>query len=303
MAICVAISFYAINVAKDDATQPTPEFEPAQVTEVGSVSGDVSSAGETDPPETDNAPETTGDVSGDIVPRSPDMALLALVLDDCGGNLAMARRVVSLDVTLTWAILPKLRFSTETADLLKESEIPFLLHLPMQADPDPDGKAGDPMLYCIGVGMDAQSVRDAMTPVLDSLPGAWGVNNHRGSKATADIDLMRAVMDVLLERGLFFMDSRTTTKSVAYDAALEKGLKTARNSRFLDNESDRLKIASQMEYAVGAAKKYGKYIAICHLRPETVAFLEGLSTDVIAEKGVKLVTLPQLMEEEESEGE
>jgi polysaccharide deacetylase 2 family uncharacterized protein YibQ len=187
--------------------------------------------------------------------------------------------------------------------MLRSSDIPFLIHLPMQASSDPDGKAGDPKYYYIGAGMDEGGVREALVPLLDSLPGAYGINNHRGSMATVDKNLMRNVMSVLRERGLFFLDSSTTVQTVAHETALEMGLATARNARFLDNEADRFKIAAQMEHAMSSALRKRRSIAICHLRPETVAFLEGLSPDDIAKKGVKLITLPQYMELEEATGE
>jgi polysaccharide deacetylase 2 family uncharacterized protein YibQ len=306
LVLCAAASFYAalLTFGEDmTATQEpgyfdssaldVPSWDASEIAETSDLDGsaDVAEASEV----------TSGDAAYPL-PESDDKALLALVLDDCGGSLAMARRVVSLDIPFTWAILPKLRYSTETAELLDESGAPFLLHLPMQATVDPDG-SGNGGLYYIGVGMDEKEVRDAMTPLLDSLPGAWGVNNHRGSKATADKALMDSVMDVLAERGLFFLDSRTIGKSVAYDAAVQRGLMAAKNNRFLDNESDRAKIAAQMDHAVNTALKNGRCIAICHLRPETVFFLEELSVEEIAEKGVRLVTLPQLMDKGESEDE
>jgi polysaccharide deacetylase 2 family uncharacterized protein YibQ len=242
---------------------------------------------------------TVSAVSSEIKPAvvSRDEGLLALVLDDCGGNMEMARRVQSLDLPITWAIIPNLRHSAETADMLREAAVPFLVHVPMQALSDPDDKRGNPKYFYIGSGMSGSEVKNALAPLLDSLPGAYGINNHRGSKATADMAVMKSVMDVLAERGMFFMDSRTTPKSVAHKAALERGLKTARNSIFLDNYSDRQKIAFQMKEATALAKKNGSAVAICHLRPETVAFLEGFSAEYAAIKGVRLVTLPQLLEE------
>ena len=184
-------------------------------------------------------------------PDTPDSGrFLAIVMDDCGGNIELARQVLSMDLPLTWAIIPNLRYSSETASLLADSGVPFLVHVPMQAVPDPDGKAGDPRLYYIGTGMSQDEVREALTPLLDSLPGAYGINNHRGSKATEDRALMDSVMAVLKERGLFFMDSSTSRKTVAYEAAAGAGLLSAKNNRFLDNESDRAKISAQIEKAI-----------------------------------------------------
>jgi polysaccharide deacetylase 2 family uncharacterized protein YibQ len=231
--------------------------------------------------------------------------VLAVVVDDCGGSLEMARRLLSVDIPLTWSVIPYLRYSEKTAELLLSEDVPFLVHVPMQALGDADGKAGERNYYHIGVGMTREAVAGALEPMLDSLPGAYGINNHRGSKATADSDVMDSVMRVLAKRGMFFMDSRTSPKSVAYKSALKNGVAAAENSHFLDNEPDRARIAEELAVASAMAKKRGSAIAICHLRPETVAFFEDFKAGKIEVDGInaisavsaiKFVTLPQLME-------
>ncbi|MDR1137297.1 MAG: divergent polysaccharide deacetylase family protein [Synergistaceae bacterium] len=243
-------------------------------------------------------------VSGDCQSGALDegsIPKIALVLDDCGANMELARAVLSLDLPITWAIIPNLRHSFETAEILKSRGIPFLVHVPMQAEADPDGdrRTGYGGRYIIAAGMSEEEVRGALLPLLDSLEGAYGVNNHRGSKATADEEVMKSVMNVLAERKLFFFDSRTSPKSVAYKAAVSAGLESAFNSRFLDNEPDRAKIAVQMTKALNMAKESGMAAVICHLRPQTVFFLENLARDVskdMHKSGVKLITLPQWTE-------
>ncbi|MDR1514675.1 MAG: divergent polysaccharide deacetylase family protein [Synergistaceae bacterium] len=295
--LCALAVIYAFNAGVSERPGLDGEFGERDLQEEGvSLSRDIGQPA-------DQADEAKTPLSPDVtLAESADLAqVLAIVMDDCGGNMELAKRVLSLDLPITWAIIPNLRFSSETASLLSESGVPFLIHVPMQAISDPDGKAGDPRQYYIGTGMNDVAVRNALSPLLDSLPGAYGVNNHRGSKATEDRELMDSVMSVLLERGLFFMDSNTSKRTVAYEAALDMGLAAAKNSRFLDNESDRAKISEQIDKAVSSVKKGKKSrrVAICHLRPETVAALETLSLDDIAKKGVQLVTLPQLMELEE----
>ena len=73
---------------------------------------------------------------------------------------------------------------------------------------------------------------------LNSLPGVMGVNNHQGSKATADKDTMRVVLQELRRQKLFFVDSRTNSASVARNMAQQLDVSTARNDIFLDNSSD-----------------------------------------------------------------
>lgn len=245
--------------------------------------------------------ERSGDVrSADAgLARSSDLtagpALLAIVMDDCGPSIELARKVAKLNLPITWSILPNLTYSKQIAKTLRESGAPFLVHVPMQAEVDPDGKAGAAM-YDIGVGMSEAAVARALASLIDSLPGACGVNNHRGSRATADEKAMSAVMDELAGRKLFFLDSNTSPKTVAYDVAKRKGLRTLKNGHFLDNEADRKKIAEEMNFAMGMAKKRGSVVVICHLRPETAAFLEDFAGWDLASQGVRLVTLPQLID-------
>lgn len=221
---------------------------------------------------------------------------LAVVVDDCGFNMKLARRLKDRPLTLTWAILPGQAYSRAIADMLREDGTPFIIHVPMQAMPDPDGVAGQKGMYSIGVGMDESSVVSSLAGMIEALPGAYGINNHRGSKATADYKLMRSVMKELRRRGMFFLDSSTTKDTLAYKAARAVNIECAKNNHFLDNESDRNKIRTQFDRAIEVAKKRRSAVAICHIRPETIAFLDTVDDRYFASRGVRLVTLPELVE-------
>lgn len=223
-------------------------------------------------------------------------SLLAIVLDDCGFNYKMAERMRSLDITMTWAIIPGQTYSRKTADMLAADGIPFLIHVPMQAYSDQPGKAGSPKHYAIGVGMSEEEVADTLGPIIDSLPGAYGINNHRGSAATEDAVLMGHVMKELASRSMFFLDSSVTSKTQAHKTAQDHGLDTLRNNFFLDNKSDRKYIHDQVDTAIERAKKRGSYITVCHLRPETLAFFESIDPSYFSDRGVRLVTLPEMIE-------
>lgn len=245
--------------------------------------------------------------SNEITPVVPDIpapttALVALVMDDCGPSLRLAEKALALDLPITWSILPGQAYSGRIIKMLKDKDIPFLAHVPMQAQVDPDGKAGEKGMYRIGVGMSRTAVTKALSQVIDSLPGAFGINNHRGSRATEDEKTMGAVMDELVKRRMFFLDSNTSTKTIAYDTAKEKGLRTLKNSHFLDNVADQGKIAEEMKFTIEVAKKRGSAVAICHLRAETIVFLEDLARWNFASMDVRLVTLPQLIDIEANSG-
>ena len=224
------------------------------------------------------APKAQPPVCG--YPRADGTPLLAIVIDDGGSQMKLTRRVAALDIPTTWAIMPYRQYSKETAQLAASKSVPYILHLPMQAQVDKDSETGK---FIIGRGMSADEVRAKTEKALDSLPGVAGVNNHRGSRATESRELMAPFMQVLKSRGLVFVDSRTTGKSVAYDEARKAGVPALQNRGFLDNST-----------VVRNAQKRGALLIICHFRPATVAFLEELNARY-KNLPVRFVTVPEML--------
>lgn len=217
--------------------------------------------------------------------------LLAILIDDGGSQMKLTKRVAALDIPTTWAIMPYRQYSKETAQLAASKSVPYILHLPMQAQADNDSETGK---FIIGRGMTVAEVRAKTEKALDSLPGAVGANNHRGSCATESVELMEPFMQVLKGRGLFFVDSRTTGKSVAYDTARKVGVPALQNRGFLDNSTDKAIIAKRFDELVRNAQKRGAMLIICHFRPSTVAFLEELNARY-KYLPVRLVTVPEML--------
>ena len=125
--------------------------------------------------------------------------------------------------------------------------------------------------------------------MLDSVPYAVGVNNHQGSLATSNVALMAELMPALRERHLFFIDSRTTTATVALDAAAHDGVACAfRNVPFLDDVRETGAIRRQLELAIRGAKEKGAAVTIGHPHPETLQLLREMLPQVQAQ-GVELV--------------
>lgn len=217
--------------------------------------------------------------------------ILAIIVDDGGGQMELTRRIAATELHMTWAILPYTRFATDTALLAKSKRIPYMLHLPMQAQSDKDGSRE----YLIGNGMSAEEITQATAKALNSLPGVIGLNNHRGSLATSNAHMMEPVMAELKKRGLIFVDSRTSGKSVAYDTAKAAGVPTLRNRGFLDGSPERKEMEKRFNETVRLAQKRGDAVIICHFRHATVSFLESLSGDVDS-LPVRLVTVPEMLE-------
>lgn len=273
---------------------PDEEAVPDVVAEQTDFGPDIESTEQlnisADPPGTEkSAPAPVHMPEEPYMPPLGEKPLLAIIVDDGGNQMELTRRVSALELPLTWAIMPHIRFTAETASLADSRGIPYLLHMPMQAQSDKDGSSE----YIIGHGMPKEQIRSVTAKALDSLPGAIGLNNHRGSLATSSVEIMEPVIEELKERGLIFVDSRTSEKSVAYNVARVNGVPALRNRGFLDGLQEKNEIEKRFSETLKLAAKRGDSIVICHFRPATVTFLEALAKrkDSLP---VRLVTIPEM---------
>lgn len=228
-------------------------------------------------------------------PSAPPVARarIAIVIDDLGRDLRQVEALVALGVPLTYAILPFEPHSAEIAEQLRERGAEVLVHLPME----PEGKA-DPGPGALVSGMSARAAAAATRDALEQVPGATGLNNHMGSAVTADRKIMGAVVEELAERGLYFLDSRTSAESVGFEVARSAGVPAARRDLFLDQTDERAAIGEALENLAVIARSRGAAIGIAHPRPATlVALREGLPR--LAAEGVEVVPVSFLLERSE----
>jgi polysaccharide deacetylase 2 family uncharacterized protein YibQ len=215
---------------------------------------------------------------------------LAIIIDDLGYDRTAADAVLALGFPLTVSVLPHLPLSSELAEEAQRRGDQVMLHLPMESEAD----GAKPEDIELRVGMSAAEVDATLAAMLETVPYAAGVNNHQGSRATADPALMHALMPALRQRGLFFVDSRTDAKTVAYDMAERAGVPAASRKVFLDDTPTRDAILKQLDLAGRDAQRDGFTIAIGHPRPATIAALaEGVPQ--IEARGVRLVFASELV--------
>ena len=221
------------------------------------------------------------------MPPTEHLPKVAIVIDDFGySDGGIPREVLDLDLPLTVAILPGLRHSRDVLDRAKKAHRCVLLHLPMEGS-EPRNNDIEPITSTMG---DAE-ITSFVRTYLESLPGVDGVNNHMGSVATADARVMGTVMSALAGSGLFFLDSLTSPKSVAYNTAVAAGLRAASNTMFLDDHTDRRDdVASRLHTLVETARKRGHAIGIGHPHPWTFEALRD-NLDYLETAGVELVTV------------
>lgn len=215
---------------------------------------------------------------------------LAILLDDAGQKIQLVPHVTRLPREVGVAVLPFLPYSTESAVAVHEAGHEVWLHLPMEAMGDNDPGPGALMK-----AMSDDELHDAVFMAINNIPNLVGVNNHMGSRATADLKMMTWVMQDLKAMGLAFLDSRTTVDTVAEDAARAQGVKTGRRHVFLDNERTESAIRAQLEEAVYRAKMEGEIIAIGHLTEVTVGVLAD-ELPKLRKRGVTLVRPTDLLD-------
>jgi polysaccharide deacetylase 2 family uncharacterized protein YibQ len=215
---------------------------------------------------------------------------LAIILDDLGSDSAAAAAIFALPYSLTISVLPNHEHSVEIANEAQSRGYQVLLHLPMQsiANEQPEAQELRP-------GMPVEAVSSLVEQFLQEVPGVVGVNNHQGSQATSDSALMSELMPVLRDRHLFYIDSRTTTATVAYDTAQRDGVPSAfRNVPFLDDVAEVPAVRKQLELALRGAREKGQAIAIGHPHPATLQALREVLPKAQAQ-GVRLVFASELV--------
>ncbi len=200
---------------------------------------------------------------------TPSQGRVVIIFDDAGGSLTDLDPVIALGRPVTVAVLPGLRYSREVATLAQAAGLEVFLHLPVEPE-DVDMNLGP---GGVTTAMTDQNIATMVRADLAWVPGVVGINNHMGSKGTADERVMRAILDVAKERGLIFIDSRTTLRSVGARVATEMRVPTAIRDVFLDNENDPEAIRERLKFLIAVAKRKGTAVAIGHTHRLTARVL------------------------------
>lgn len=200
-----------------------------------------------------------------VEPPAPAKAYLTLIIDDLGQNLPRDRRVLALPGPVTPSIMPDTPHAAELAREAHAAGKIIMLHMPM----DP---ATGPFAWHPDLPLDELKTR--LAAAFKAVPFTSGINNHEGSRMTAEPLAMAWLMGELQRRNKFFVDSRTSPKTVAAAQAQKIGLPSVSRDVFLDNERTEAAITAQLEEAIKLARKHGSVVVIGHPYPQTLAVLE-----------------------------
>ena len=206
----------------------------------------------------------------------------------------MVERFCALNQPLTLAVLPNEGNVERILELARGSGHELLVHLPMEPE---DFPAKNPGPNAILLSDDSTRVRQLVRQALRKVPGAVGLNNHMGSRATADQRLMRLVLQELKLRGLMFLDSRTSPNSVAFDQALAMGVPAARRDLFIDAVDQATAIETRLWALAELAARQGQAIGLGHDREQTLLALESVLPQ-LEMRGFSFVPVSGLVEQQ-----
>lgn len=215
----------------------------------------------------------------------PAGPVIAICIDDLGADLAGTHRALALPPEVAMSFLPYASETPKLAQTAAEQGHLVLAHVPMQAVSN-----RDPGPMALKPGMSADEITSRLDWNLSRVPGAAGVNNHEGSRFTADESGLVPVMARLWERDMFFFDSRTGARSKGESVARDMGVMTAGRDVFLDDVSGEEEVTRQLQALVRQAKRHGVAIAIGHPRDATLKILKEW---LVQDHGVILVPLDE----------
>ena len=215
---------------------------------------------------------------------------ISIIIDDMGYRLRSGFRAVNLPGAITYSFLPHAPHVHHLSQLAHQQNKEVMLHLPMEAE---SGKKLGP--GGLTESMTEKKFVKVLGESIDSIPYAIGFNNHMGSLLTkSQLWMTRLMREVATDKNLFFVDSKTTSDSVALKVARAQGLKSIKRDIFIDHEASIMSIEKQLNKLIKKAQRKGTALAIAHPKKLTLSILEKWLPELEA-KGIKLVPVSTLI--------
>lgn len=227
-------------------------------------------------------------------PRPEKQGMLAIIIDDAGYNMDELQAFLDLPGPMTIAVLPNLPHSREAARRVLAAGKDLILHCPMEAvggeDPGPGALRTD---------QSQGEIESLLAAAFASVPGAEGMNNHMGSRATVDEPLMRTVLGFLKREGKFYVDSRTTVDTIGPRIARELGVPSTQRDVFIDTNTTEAEITAAFIKGAAEAKTRGSAVLIGHVQNRAVIDILRAQERNLSGDGVRLARLADVMRERE----
>lgn len=236
-----------------------------------------------------------------IPPRVSEHPNLIFVIDDVGYNKEELDPFLALPFPITFAIMPRLPHSSDSALAIRDAGKEMILHQPMEAL-----GGNNPGPGAVYLSMDAATIEKTVAENIDSLPyPPVGMNNHMGSAVTRDRAAMTPILKLVKDRGMYYLDSLTAPGTVSAEICRETGTKCMERNVFLDNKSDRESILAAIDEGKRIARKNSAAVMIGHVWSANLAATLMEIYPELVEEGYSLSTISQymLMQAEESRGD
>ena len=218
------------------------------------------------------------------------LPLVAIIIDDMGYDRKIAKDLSRLNAGITFSILPHSPHRESIGRIARESGLDTMLHLPMEPFEYPDVDPGPGTLLTT---MTPDELLRQLEENLLSVPHIKGVNNHMGSKMTAESSQLYQIFSILKKKNLYFIDSRTTSKTLAKPSARLFQIPFAQRDVFLDHHQDPDFIRKQIKELIRIAQRNGQAVGIGHPHSVTLEVLREMMPEL--RKKVKLVPASEIV--------
>lgn len=220
-----------------------------------------------------------------------DTAKVGIIIDDLGNNLRYGRELIQLPYQLTYSFLPNRPFTPRLANMAASAGKEVMVHLPMQSSHATDLGNG-----ALTLELNQQQFQQIVRGSINAVPHAKGVNNHMGSLLTRHPGHMGWLMEVLSlqESGLYFVDSKTTSMTVAARIAKEHFVPSISRDVFIDSDPNEEQIWFQLRRLTRVAQTKGHAVAIAHPYPATIRILTEY-LPLLSKQGIEIVPITQII--------
>ena len=225
------------------------------------------------------------------ITQVPMRGVIGLIIDDFGyRNDHVSNGFLKLPGKLTYAIIPGHDHSQLFSKKAYDAGYEIIVHMPMENI----GKTYGEEDYVLMSYFQDDEIRNRIRSAFENLPESVGLNNHQGSRGTADLRVMTLLAGVIKEKKKFFIDSRTASNSLAETTMRKYNVPTNKRNIFLDNELDEQKIKTQLLKLADVAEDKGIAIGIGHVKPQTLSVLKK-ELPILEEKGFRFEFVSKLV--------
>ncbi|MFQ6067119.1 MAG: divergent polysaccharide deacetylase family protein [bacterium] len=218
---------------------------------------------------------------------------IALLIDDFGYSQGKTVDFLlkELDAPFTISIIPGTPYAKSIAEEAHRNGKEVILHLPME----PQKNFINRYRWIVLSRMSPEQISSLVKDAIRDVPYAAGLSNHMGSLITTQEKPMRAVLEAIKAEGLYFVDSRTVSDSVAFPLAQKMAIKSTQREVFLDNQKDSSYIESQFQQLISSAQKREKALGIAHADPITAEALKKILSGLEKRK-IRLVYVSDIVD-------